>query len=92
MPNIWRLRQAVDTKFGTNASKKMFLNAEKLQGYSFYFFLVVKGKPTGTKITSPPPPPPSLPSLPRLELNADFTLKDFSFGAVELTKNADPDK
>ena len=68
----------------------MFLNAEKLQGYSFYFFLVVKGKPTGTKITSPPPP--SLPSLPRLELNADFTLKDFSFGAVELTKNADPDK
>ena len=26
------------------------------------------------------------------ELNTDFTLKDFSFGSVKLTKNADPDK
>ena len=25
-------------------------------------------------------------------LNADFTLKDCLFGAVKLTKNADPDK
>ena len=26
------------------------------------------------------------------ELNTDFTLKDCLFGAVKLTKNADPDK
>ena len=26
------------------------------------------------------------------DLNADFTLKECSFGAVKLTKNADPDK
>ena len=26
------------------------------------------------------------------ELNANFTLKDFFFGAVKLTKNIDPDK
>ena len=32
----------------------MLLNAAKCQVYSFYRFWVVKGKPTGGKITSPP--------------------------------------
>ena len=38
LPNIWRMGQVRDTKFGTNISNKMLLNAEKYQGYSFYCF------------------------------------------------------
>ena len=47
LPNIWRLGQVMDTKFGTNVSNKILLNAAKFQGYSPYRFWVVKGKPTG---------------------------------------------
>ena len=47
LPNIWRLRGVMDTKFGTNVSNRMLLYAAKFQGYSFYRFWVVKGKPTG---------------------------------------------
>ena len=47
LPNIVRLGQVRDTKFGTNVFNKMLLNAEKSQGYSFYRFWVIKGKPTG---------------------------------------------
>ena len=35
LPNIWRLGQVPDTKFGTNASNEMLQNAAKCQGYSF---------------------------------------------------------
>ena len=35
------------TKFGTNISDKMLLNAAKWQGYSFYRFWVIKGRPIG---------------------------------------------
>ena len=49
----WRLGRVRDTKFGTNFSNKMLLNAAKLQGYSFYCFWVIKGKPTGGEL--PPP-------------------------------------
>ena len=45
LPNIWRLRQVKDTKFGTNVSNKMLLNAAKCQGCSFYHFGVIKGNP-----------------------------------------------
>ena len=45
LPNIWRLVQVRDTKFGTNISSKMLLNAAKCQGYRFYHFWVIKGKP-----------------------------------------------
>ena len=38
LPNIWRLGQVRDTKFGTNVSTEMLLNAAKCQGYSFYHF------------------------------------------------------
>ena len=31
-PNIWRLRRVKDTKFGTNASNKILLNATKCRG------------------------------------------------------------
>ena len=36
LPNIWTLGRVRDTKFGTNVSNKMLLNAGKCQGYSFY--------------------------------------------------------
>ena len=36
-PNIWRLARAKNTKFGTNVSNKMLLNAAKYQGYRSYF-------------------------------------------------------
>ena len=59
-PNIWRLGRVMDTKFGTNVSNRMLLNVAKFQGYSFYRFWVVKGKPTRGgggvgKITPPSP-------------------------------------
>ena len=70
LPSTWRLRRVSDTKFGTNVSDEMLLNAAKCQGYSFYCFWVIKGKSTGGgaegKIPTPPPPPP--PPPPRLGL------------------------
>ena len=54
LPNIWRLEQVMDTKFGTNVSNRMLLNAAKFQGYSFYRFWVIKGKPTGGGVKLPP--------------------------------------
>ena len=47
LPNIWRLGQFRHTKFRTDVSNKMLLNATKYQGYSFYRFWVIKGIPTG---------------------------------------------
>ena len=56
LPNIWRLGRVMDTKFGTNVSNRMLLNAAKFQSCSFYFFWVIKGKPTGGQKSLPPPP------------------------------------
>ena len=51
LPNIWRLGRIRDTKFGTDVSNEMLLNAAKYQGYSFYRFWVIKGRPTwGVKL------------------------------------------
>ena len=47
LPNKWKLGQVRNTKFATNISNKMLLNAAKFQGYSFYCFWVIKGKPIG---------------------------------------------
>ena len=47
LPNIWRLGWVKNTKLGTNASNTMLLKVAKCQGYSFYCFWVIKGKPTG---------------------------------------------
>ena len=53
LPNIWRLGQVRDTKFGTNVSNKILLNDAKCQGSSFYRFYV-KGNPTvGVKLLPP---------------------------------------
>ena len=46
LPNVWRLEQVRDTKFGTNVSNKMLLTAENCQDYSFYSFWVIKVKPS----------------------------------------------
>ena len=58
LPNIWRLGRVMDTKFGTGVSNEMLLNAAKWQGYNFYHFWVIKGKPTRGEIRLPPPPHP----------------------------------
>ena len=46
----------MDTKFGTNVSDRMLLNAAKFQDYNSYNFWVIKGKQTGGggKITAGP--------------------------------------
>ena len=38
LPDIWRLGRVRDTKFSTDVSNKMLLNAAKCQGYSFDHF------------------------------------------------------
>ena len=68
LPKIWRKGRAMDTKLGTNVSNRMLMNAAKFQGYSFYRFLVIKGKPTGGKITPSPPT--------RLRLSPDSNVED----------------
>ena len=55
LPNIRRLGQIRDTKFGTNVSNKILLKAAKCQAYSFHRFCVIKGKPTGRIKLTPPP-------------------------------------
>ena len=47
LPNIWTLGQVRNANFGTYVCNKMFLYVAKCQGYSFYRFRVIKGKPTG---------------------------------------------
>ena len=47
LPNIWRLERVMNTTFGTNVSNRMLLNVAKFQGYNFYHFRVIKGKPSG---------------------------------------------
>ena len=49
LPNIWRLGLVRVTKFSTNISNKMLLNAAKCQGYSFYHFWIIKGNQQGIK-------------------------------------------
>ena len=46
---------SLDTKFGKKVSNKFILYLAKYQGYSLYGFCVIKGKPTGGKITQHPP-------------------------------------
>ena len=58
LPNIWKLGQVMDTKCRTDVSNRNLLNAGKFQGYSFYGFWVIKGKPTGGGWNPNPPPPP----------------------------------
>ena len=59
LPNIWRMKRVRDIKFSMNVSNEMLLNTAKYQGYSFYRFWVIKGKPKGEGgggVKFPPPP------------------------------------
>ena len=56
LPNLWRLVQVRDIRFGTNVSHEMLLNAAKCQAYSFYCFWEFKEKPTEGVGSSPFPP------------------------------------
>ena len=47
LANIWRVGRVMGTKFGTNVSNRMLMNATKFQCYNFYRFWVIKEKPTG---------------------------------------------
>ena len=53
--SIWGLGRVSDTKFGKNVSNKVLLIAAKFQGYRSCPFWDIKKKPTGGKITPPPP-------------------------------------
>ena len=53
LPNIRRLGQVRDTEFGRNVYNKILLNDAKCQGYSFYRFWVIKGKPTERGVKLP---------------------------------------
>ena len=58
LPDIWRLGEFRHTKFRTDVSNQMLLNATKYHDYSFYRFWVIKGTPTGGgKIIHPTPLP-----------------------------------
>ena len=46
LPYNWGQGWARASKFDTNISNKMLLSPTKCHGYSFYRFLVIKGKPT----------------------------------------------
>ena len=50
LPSKLRLGQIRGAKIGKNVSNKMLLNSENCQGYTFYFFRVIKGKPPPTQI------------------------------------------
>ena len=44
----------MDTKFGTNVSNRMLLNAAKFQCYSIYRFWVIEGEPRAVKLPHDP--------------------------------------
>ena len=47
LPNIWRQGRLKNKKFRTNVFNTMLLNSAKCQGYNFYRFWAIKGKPIG---------------------------------------------
>ena len=60
--NVWRRGRVMNTKFGTDVSNEMLLNAAKCQDYRFYRFWVINGKPIqgGGWLKVPPHHPPRL--------------------------------
>lgn len=52
--NTWRLGRVRAIKLDIDVSNKILMNTAKYQSFSFYRFLVIKGKPTGMEgIKSP---------------------------------------
>ena len=60
LANIWRLERVRDATYGANVSDKKLLNTAKPQSYSFYSFWVMKGKITGSIVSSKVFPPLTL--------------------------------
>ena len=60
LTHIWRVAQVREEWIRRNDSDEMLLNAVKCQGYSFYRFWVINGKPTGEKVKVLRLPPPRL--------------------------------
>ena len=81
LPNIWRLVWVIDTKFNTNVSNRILENAAKSQGYGFYCFWVIKGKPIGgcCKITPPPKHTPILGLKLKIRMFWKTSFKDSSW-------------
>ena len=50
----------MDTKFGTNVSNRMLMNAAKFQGYGFTVFELLRENQLEVKIISLPYPTPRL--------------------------------
>ena len=59
LPNIWRLEQVMDTKFGTNVSNRMLLNS-RVTAFTVFELLRENQLGGGGKITPPLPVPPRL--------------------------------
>ena len=58
-PSVWvfpNILQVKNIKSGAYVSHEVSLSAAKCQGYSFYRFWVIKGKPTGEVKVNPPLP------------------------------------
>lgn len=54
--NTWRLGRVRAIKLDIDVSNKILMNTAKYQSFSFYRFLVIKGKATGMEgIKSPTP-------------------------------------
>ena len=66
LPNIWEVGRVRDTKFGVNIFNER-------QGYSFYRFWVIKGKPTGGGGVKILPPSITLNSMPLMLLLCSTT-------------------
>ena len=65
LPNIWRLEQVRDTKFGTDIFNEMLLNAAKCQGSTFTVSEVLRENQQGREgVKLPPFPPTSNPPHP----------------------------
>ena len=47
LPNVWRLGRVINTKFGTNVSNRILLNAAKSQDYTFTLLELLKENQLG---------------------------------------------
>ena len=84
--NILRLRQVRNTKFCTNVSNKMLLNAAKCQSCSFYRFWVIKGKPT-LRVKLSPLTQMKVKALPNLKISQEWGNKNIKIWIWNNSRN-----
>ena len=85
LANIWRLGQIMGTKFGTNVSNRMLLNAAEFHVTTFTILELLRENQLGMegKITTHPPP------LPRLGLKHWTTIAVLKKFQIRLTNLAE---